>query len=106
MVKNLKLLREKKGISQAALALAIGVSQQSINKYENKQTEPDITTLSKLAEYFETSIDYLVGNSEIDHKIKDYKFTNEEINVMESYRELDEKQKKAIVGTIKAFNKK
>ncbi|MGN0501777.1 MAG: helix-turn-helix transcriptional regulator, partial [Ruminococcus sp.] len=35
MVKNLKLLRTKKGLSQQQLADIIGTSQQSINKYEN-----------------------------------------------------------------------
>ncbi|MBR6473989.1 MAG: helix-turn-helix transcriptional regulator, partial [Lachnospiraceae bacterium] len=35
MIKNLKSLRKEKGISQKSLGEVIGVSQQSINKYEN-----------------------------------------------------------------------
>ncbi len=45
MLPNLKLLRQKRGISQQKLADAIGVSQQSINHYENHKIEPDIATL-------------------------------------------------------------
>lgn len=63
MVANLKTLRTKFNLSQQQLADIIGVSQQSINKYENHNTEPDIETLKTLADYFNTSIDYLVGYS-------------------------------------------
>ncbi len=42
MVKNLKRLRSKAGISQRELAEIVMVSQQSINKYENHNVEPDI----------------------------------------------------------------
>ncbi len=63
MVENLKKLRIKHKISQKQLADVIGVSQQSINKYENHNIEPDIDTLKSLANYFNTSIDYLVGYS-------------------------------------------
>ena len=45
MIKNLKLLRNRRCISQQALAAAVGVSQQSINKYENHNIEPDTKTL-------------------------------------------------------------
>ena len=52
MLENLKLLRSTAGISQKTLADSIGVSQQSINKYENHNIEPDIATLSSIADYF------------------------------------------------------
>ena len=45
MLVNLKKLREEASVSQKALAEAVGVSQQSINKYENHNIEPDIETL-------------------------------------------------------------
>lgn len=58
---NLKLLRKKAGVSQQTLAEAIGVSQQSVNQYENHNIEPDITALSRIADYFHVSIDFIVG---------------------------------------------
>ena len=63
MLENLKLLRSTAGISQKTLADSIGVSQQSINKYENHNIEPDIATLSSIADYFHVSIDFLVGRT-------------------------------------------
>ena len=55
MVTNLKLLRARKGISQQQLANHIGVSQQSINKYENHNVEPDIATLMAMATFLHFS---------------------------------------------------
>ncbi|HIU69449.1 MAG TPA: helix-turn-helix transcriptional regulator [Candidatus Scubalenecus merdavium] len=63
MVKNLKKLRKLFGVSQQQLADVLGVSQQSINKYENHNVEPDIETLIAMADYFDTSVDYLVGRT-------------------------------------------
>lgn len=68
MLKNLKKLRAEAGISQARLAEAIGVSQQAINKYENHNIEPDIETLVQIADYFNTSVDYLVSHTDIRRK--------------------------------------
>lgn len=59
MIRNLKKLRTEKGVSQRQLGEAIGVSQQSINKYENYEIETDIRTLIMMAQYFDTSVDYL-----------------------------------------------
>ena len=69
MIKNLKLLREERGISQQSLAKALIMTQQNIHKYEKGLSEPDITTLVKLSEYFDVSIDYLVGVSEIRERL-------------------------------------
>ena len=62
MLINLKSLREDAAVSQKQLADAIGVSQQSINKYENHNIEPDIETMIRIADYFKTSVDYLIGH--------------------------------------------
>ena len=63
-MKNLKTLRLSKNLSQQQLALRLDLSQQTIYKYENQITEPDIATLIKLADYFNTSVDYLIGNTD------------------------------------------
>lgn len=76
MIKNLKALRTQRGISQRDLAEVIMVSQQSINKYENHNVEPDIQTLIKIADYFNVSLDYLVGREFCSKSI-----TQDQINV-------------------------
>ena len=70
MLENLRKLRDETGISQKSLADKIGVSQQSINKYENHNIEPDISTLIRIADYFNTSVDYLIGHTDIKRKIE------------------------------------
>lgn len=64
MVKNLKAIRHARGISQQTLANAMGITQQSINKYENHKIEPDIDTLIALADYFDVTVDYLIGRTD------------------------------------------
>ena len=107
MVKNLRKLRKEKGITQKELAKLVGLSQQSINKYENTASEPDIKNLIALADFFDTSVDYLVGNSEIRHKIEEvteYTMNNAEIKVMENYRGLDNNVRDLFSQTLAALN--
>ena len=99
MGKNLKYLRNKKKISQNKLAGIIGVSQQSINKYENHNVEPDIATLIRLADYFETSVDFLIGRTTINHLIEivePYDLNSDEKNIIDSYRQLNIREKESI----------
>ena len=59
-MKHLKQLRESRGLSQQKLANYFHLSQQSIYKYENGLAEPDMDMLKQFAEFFDTSVDYLV----------------------------------------------
>lgn len=57
----LKQLREKYHFTQTEVARKIGINVRNYNRYENGTVEPDIATLVKLAEFFHTSIDNIVG---------------------------------------------
>lgn len=59
--KKLKELRKKSGVTQTELADVLGITQQAVGKWESGRSEPDSDTLRRLAEYFETSIDSLLG---------------------------------------------
>ena len=58
---NLKNARIKKGIKAIDLAKALNVSKQTISNWENGKRNPDLDTLIKLADFYEVSLDYLVG---------------------------------------------
>lgn len=106
MLKNLKALRESAHLSQSQLGEIIGMSQQSINRYENHPTEPDIKTLSLLADYFETSIDYLVGHTDIRRKIEPiqpYDLNEREGVLVENFRLLTETQRQSMELVMKGF---
>ena len=90
-MKNLKTLRLSKKLSQQQLALRLDLSQQTIYKYENKITEPDIATLIKLADYFNTSVDYLIGNTDNPQrpgKYSETKLTDNELQHLRIYRNM------------------
>lgn len=60
---NLKKIRRTAGISQLKLALDLNMSQNTISRYETGEREPGIAELIKIADYFNVSIDYLVGRT-------------------------------------------
>ena len=109
MLKNLKKLRAEAGISQARLAEALGVSQQAINKYETHNIEPDIETLVQIADYFNTSVDYLVSHTDIRRKIETvhaYELNSAEARMIDGYRALTPRQQECVDKVIDTFNGK
>lgn len=56
-------LREKRGLTQEELAAIIGISRASLSHYEKNRRTPDYTVLTKLADFFEVSVDYMLGRS-------------------------------------------
>jgi len=99
MLKNIKLLRDEYGISQQKLGDEIGMSQQSVNAYENHDVEPDIATLIKIADFFETSVDYIIEHTHIRRKIEEvseYSLNEQEARHMDNYRELSPNSRKII----------
>lgn len=59
---NIKELRKQRGLRQEQLAEAMGVSTASVSKWETNQTFPELTLLADLADFFQVSIDTLVGH--------------------------------------------
>ena len=61
---RLRELREKRHVSQGKLAIDLGLSQNSISRYENGEREADYATLISIADYFDVSLDYLLGRTD------------------------------------------
>lgn len=61
---NLATLRKNAGISQKALAYILGISDAAVNMLEKEKRLPSFEILLALADYFNVSIDYLVGRSD------------------------------------------
>lgn len=68
-MKNLRLLRKASNLTMKQLGEIINVSESTISMYETGKREPDQKTLIKIANYFNVSIDFLLG-------IEDVKQTN------------------------------
>jgi len=58
---RLKELRKSKGVTQKAVAEYIGILEQAYQKYEYGKHEPNHETTIKLADFFDVSVDYLLG---------------------------------------------
>ena len=63
MTFNLKEIRKKKKISQQRLAIDLNMNQNTISRYENMERQADYETLVRFADYFDVSLDYLLGRT-------------------------------------------
>ena len=61
---KLKELRKKNHISQVKLALEMNMAQNTISQYENEVRQADYETLIAFADYFDVSVDYLLGRTD------------------------------------------
>ena len=58
--KTIKLLREKRGLTQVQLAEKINVSDKAVSKWEKDGCNPDFDSLCTLANFFDVTLDYLM----------------------------------------------
>lgn len=61
---RLKQLRNEKKLSQQELADKLEINRSTYARYETSATQPDYETLQKLADFFDVSIDYLLGRTD------------------------------------------
>ena len=61
---RLKELRKERKVSQLKLAMDLNISQNSVSRYENGEREAGYDTLVAIADYFNVSVDYLLGRTD------------------------------------------
>jgi len=61
---RLKELRAERQVTQLMLAQALGMTDRTFRKYEARSIDPTLSVLIALADYFDVSLDYLVGRSD------------------------------------------
>lgn len=67
---TLRQLRKQKNLSQEKIANLLGVSRQSVSKWENGLSHPDTNNLIRLAEILSVSLDELTGNASVNQPTK------------------------------------
>lgn len=104
---RLRKLRNDKGITQAQLGNIIGVSDRVVGYYESDDRFPkDDIILKKMADYFNISLDYLLGKTDIKQTI------NEPIEIAASMKdkadlsEMSDKDKAYILDLIERLKRK
>lgn len=63
---NLRIFREKKGITQIQMAKLLGIPVTTYRNYENTSRQPDFDVLVNMSEILEISIDKLLGNNSLE----------------------------------------
>lgn len=81
--KRLRQLREENDLLQKELALKLNISQQTISLYESNRREPDYEMLKRIADFFNVSTDFLLGESDIKNP-----YTNDKDELTPEEKEL------------------
>lgn len=103
----LKDLRKERNLTQSEVAVALKISRQVYANYENEINQPDCKMLVKLANYFDVSIDYLLGITD-DFGIRVAAPMGESMNaqereLVEIFRELSPYLKGVALDTVRAM---
>jgi transcriptional regulator with XRE-family HTH domain len=64
-------LRDRRGYTQEELAGLLGISRAALSHYEKNRRKPDFATLTKIADLFQVSVDYLVGRTQLPEESPD-----------------------------------
>ena len=74
VAERLRHLRESVKLSQVKMSEVVGVKQSSLNRYELNQASPTLETLTRYADYFDVSMDYIFGRTDNPQgKLYEYK---------------------------------
>ena len=105
---RLQTLREQRNMTKSAMARELGFSRQVYGNYENGLRMPDAETLTRIANYFKVSVDYLLGNTEDttmpkNQKVpKDLRKILEEEEIILNGRMMSEEDKNKMLKIIEA----
>lgn len=93
----IKSLRTSHGLTQDELSKQLGISRSTIGMYESGAREPDFETLELIADYFNVDTDYLLGRTNKTTYIPSAFKSEDENNLLQSYRNLSDLNKKKSV---------
>ncbi len=104
-MKKLKELRKKKNITQIRLSIAAEVSQETISAYESGKAFPSANTLIKIADFLDTSVDYLLDRTDNPNSTI-YKENNLNEELLNNFSKLNTKEKKEVIWYCKTIKKR
>lgn len=92
-------LCEKRGISGYKVCKDLGISQSVISNWKNRGNNLNSTTLRKIANYFDVSVDYLETGKEFSMP----EFEPEHLELIRLYSKLNEEQKKTVMTFLRSL---
>lgn len=97
---NIKDIRARKGLTQAEVASALGVSSVVYSRYETGSRQPSIDMLIQMADIFGVTVDYLLGRQAIeDSTLSDY-----ELHLLVASRNADERARQDALNMLLAHS--
>lgn len=95
--KILKLLRKAQHLTQEEVAKNINVARSTYTYYEREEREMNFDTLVKLADFYNVSVDYMLGRTiNPDFMSSQPTYSPEEIDIIKKYRTLNEIRQEAV----------
>lgn len=67
---RLRTIRQMKKLNQTAVGKEIGISLKQVQRYEAGDSEPTLSVLIALADYFDVSLDYLCGRTDNPERMR------------------------------------
>jgi transcriptional regulator with XRE-family HTH domain len=96
--KRLRELRIKEELSQKELAEKLNINQSSISFFETGARIPDVTMLMTLCEFYDVTMDYITGRSDIKYAFQIEKSSEEEYLIYKIYRNLNKTDKEKLIS--------
>lgn len=104
MNNRIKQLREENNMTQIRLSIELEVSQETVSAYESGKHFPSVATLLKMANLFNTSIDYILGLSDVRYPCSSDELSMDEQAILGKWRQLDDRRKELLLTFIEGMN--
>ena len=105
-LERLRKLRLANGYKQKELAAMLGISQPQLTSYERGGYEPDIELLTRIAGFFDTSVDYIVGHTEVERPIEpvvEYALNEMEQRLIDGFRMIPKGVRKGVISLMETL---
>ncbi len=107
---KVKELRQEKNLTQKELAKLIGTTQASVSDWEVGKVEPSIEWLKRLSNFFNVSVDFIIGSEDdfgnvIENSEKNYTLEKDTREIIELYGKLDKEQRTFFIKALRGVTK-
>ena len=105
---RLKELREESNLTQRDVANAIHIGTSSVGRWERGEGLPTVDFIIRLADFFQVSVDYLLGRSDdfgyVNLQFPAHALSAQEQKFLKNFRKLDPRQQSIIIGIVELLS--
>ena len=101
---RLRELRKEKNVNQQKLSNYLGYGYTAIANYESGRNEPSIDTICKIADYFDVTVDYLIGHEDNPKRVD--AISKAEAELILNYRNINREDQRILLEMAKSLSLK